>query len=91
LISELGLSFQGNGNLCTMKEFVEMVYLFFQKVEMAMCLNNAIINNFKIKKNVKKRCPFAPYLFCMVGELVFNIDMIMMQENTKEIKGIKLP
>ncbi len=67
-----------------------MVYLFFQKVEMVMCLNNAIINTFKIEKNVKKRCPFAFYLFCMVGELIFNINMVMMQENTKEIKGIKL-
>ncbi len=74
-----------------MKEFVEMVYLFFQKVETATCLINAIFNNFKILKNVKKRFPLAFYLFCMVGELMFNIDMVMMQENTKEIKGIKLP
>jgi hypothetical protein len=78
-------------NLCMMNEFVEMVYLFFQKVEMATCLNNAIINNFTIQKNVKKRCPITFYLFCTVGELIFNIDMVMMQKNTKEIKGIKLP
>lgn len=62
---------------------------FFQKVEMVMWLDNAIINNFKIQKNVKEKVPF--YLFCMVVELIFHIDMVMMQENTKEIKGIKLP
>ncbi len=70
-----------------MKEIVEMLYLLFQKVEMVMCMNNAIINNFKIQKNVKKRCPFTFYLFYMVGELIFNIDMVMMQENAKESKA----
>ncbi len=73
-----GFLFKEMENLCVMKEFVEMGYLFFQKFEMTMCLNNTFINNFKIKKNVKKRCPFAFYLFCMVRELIFNIDMVMM-------------
>jgi hypothetical protein len=47
-----------------MKEFVEMVYLFFQKVEMVMCLNNAIINNFKIEKKCEEKVPICllPFL-----------------------------
>jgi hypothetical protein len=51
------------------REFIGMVQLMFDKVEIVVCLNRRNINPFCIKRGVKYGCPLAPYLFTLVVEV----------------------
>ncbi len=45
------------------KEFIGMVRVLFQEVDVIVCLNGSAIATFKIQCWVRQGCPLAPYLF----------------------------
>lgn len=47
----------------TTKEFIGMVRVLFQEVDLIVCLNGSVIATFKIQCGVRQGCPLAPYFF----------------------------
>jgi hypothetical protein len=54
--------------------FVNMTKLFFKGASANVTMNGKVFKALVIKKGVWPRCPFAPYLFLIVGE-VLNVKI----------------
>lgn len=54
-----------------------------------MDLNGSLGEEFKIERKVRQGCPFAPYLFLIVGEV--HIHTILKTIMVDRLRGIALP
>ncbi len=58
-----GFFFDVMERVWTAKEFIGMVRVLFQEVDVIACLNGSVTATFKIQCGVRQGCPLAPYFF----------------------------
>jgi hypothetical protein len=71
------------------EKFIEWVKLLFTNTSAAVNLNGNPGGNFKIERGVTQGCPFAPYLFLIVGEILTHMIKKAVAEG--RLRGVFLP
>jgi hypothetical protein len=70
------------------EKFIGWVMLLFGNVSATINLNGQPGSSIKIERRVRQGCPFAPYLFLIVGEVLTHTIKKAVSEG--QLKGIYL-
>ena len=69
------------------EQWVGWVLALYSSASAAVKVNGEVGDFFDIKRSVRQGCPLAPYLFILVADVLGY----MLQEESRNIKGLKLP
>jgi hypothetical protein len=70
------------------EDFIRWVKLFFGNATTAVNLNECPSSSFKVERRVRQGCPFAPYIFFIVGKALIQLITKAIAEG--QLKGITL-
>lgn len=62
------------------ENFIIWIKLLFENATAVVNFNAYPGNNFKIERGVRQRCPLAPYLYFIVGEILNHIIKMAVAE-----------
>ena len=70
-------------------QFIQMVHLLFQDVELAIVINGKLSTTFLVQRGVHQGCPLVPYLFLLFAKTLNVAAKVAMATGT--LQGIQLP